>query len=461
MLPAVSSRSFSLRKLTGSVACVLLAACSSDPAPSPGPPSSLRDVDASAVSARNIRVSWTPFGNGTVAILRAVSGSDAFTEVARKPGNHGRFLDLALDPDTTYAYRLARCEKNVCQTPYETEPVTTLPTEFPPIDLKVASSGFDDDIVVFGTYGISATLFTEGHMIAVDRAGRAIWEYATHEHGPISEVQPLANGTLATGQYQILVQIDLDGRELYRWSGGSAHHDIDRLPDGRFAFLFFDPFEVAPGVSWLGDGVHILDEAGAQVAWEWRAQDHIPVTDFHPKDIRANETGMGYNWTHANAITVDDEGTKVRINIRNLNRIYQVDVATKQTDWIMGDGGDFGEGLWDHCHDPEFLDDHHVLLFDNGMYRTPSHSRVIEVEFDPQQKTAQIVWEHRESPDFFSPALGSAHQQNNGNVFVTDGMNGRLFETTRRHEKVWELTVKKGFWIYKAVTVPRSFFTEW
>lgn len=298
-------------------------------------------------------------------------------------------------------------------------------------------------------------------MAAVDRDGRIMWEYATYEWGPITEVQPLDDGTIATGQYQHLVQIDLDGTELYRWTETSAKHDIDRLPDGRWAFLFFDAFESEPGYTRLGDGVILLNQAGTAVEWEWRARDHIPWDDVNEADLDNIEMGLGHDWTHANAITFDDAGTKVLVNIRNLNRIYKIDVATKETDWIMGDGGDFGAGLWDHCHDPQFLDDNHVLIFDNGLQREPSFSRVIEVEFDAEDKTAEIVWEYRETPDFYSFALGSAQLQDSGNILVTDGINGRVLEVTRDKQKVWEVLIEKYYWSYKAVSVPRSFFTEW
>jgi hypothetical protein len=102
------------------------------------------------------------------------------------------------------------------------------------------------------------------------------------------------------------------------------------------------------------------------------------------------------------------------------------------------------------------------MIMDNGLRRPdPKFSRAIEVEFDPDAKTAEVVWEYRETPDFYSFALGSAQKQDNGNVLIVDGTNGRLLEVTPDKRKVWELKVETYYWIYKAVTVPREFFTEW
>ena len=436
----------------------LLCGCSS----SDHAPSSLQDVQAVAVSARNIRISWTPQDGAEVVIQRSVPGSPAFIEVARKQSTHGRFLDLGLDPETPYAYKLTLCRDDVCETPFSTGAIATPPTEFPSVELTVAATGTADDLVIFGTYRLSATVFKEGHMVAVDRTGKIVWEYATHEWGPITEVQPLADGTLVTGQFQTLVQVDLDGREVYRWTGTDAHHDIDELADGRLGFISADPFESEPGYTRMGDAIRILNHERTAIEWEWRARDHIVLSDANELDLQDNLLGLGHDWTHANALTFNADASKVIVNLRNLNRIYQIDVATKQTDWIMGEGGDFGAGIWDHSHDPEFLDEHHVLIMDNGMRRPePQFSRVIEVEFDPAAKTSAVVWEYRETPDFYNFALGSVHRQDNGNVFITDGTNGRLLEVTREKQKVWELKVEKYFWVYKAVTVPREFFTAW
>jgi hypothetical protein len=128
----------------------------------------------------------------------------------------------------------------------------------------------------------------------------------------------------------------------------------------------------------------------------------------------------------------------------------------------MGEGGDFGAGLWSHPHDPQFLEPGRLLMFDNGFRRpgNEEYSRIIEIEYDPVAGTSEVVWEYRETPDFYDFAQGACHQEESGNVFVTDSLNGRVFEVTRDKRVVWELEVQAR-WIYKAITVPRTFFTEW
>ncbi|MCL2823300.1 MAG: aryl-sulfate sulfotransferase [Polyangiaceae bacterium] len=445
--------------ITGLVIAGSAIGCGRDD-PAKDPPSTLTGVDISVVSPRNVRIRWQPLEGGQVVIRRAVPGEE-FLEVGRKASTHGRFLDLALEPLGSYAYQLVMCRDDSCEAPFESEVVSTPESAFAAFDITVPSENPDDAVAIFGVYRVSPELFREGHMGAVDRAGNVLWEYVTDEWGPITEVQPLPDGTIATGQFMYLVQIDLDGTELFRWSETTARHDIQKLPDGRWAFLRFDPFE-HDGFLFMGDGISVLNREGTAVEWQWMARDYIDLADRNEEDFAITEFANARDWTHSNAFTFTDDASKVFLNVRNLNRIYKIDVKSKGIDWIMGDGGDFGAGIWDHSHAPQFLSKDRVLIFDNGYRREPpKYSRVIEVQFDPEKLQAEVVWEYRETPDFYSFALGGAEMKPNGNVFITDGTNGRLLEVTRDHKRVWELKLRYEYWTYKAVTVPLSFFTDW
>jgi hypothetical protein len=95
------------------------------------------------------------------------------------------------------------------------------------------------------------------------------------------------------------------------------------------------------------------------------------------------------------------------------------------------------------------------LVFDNG-YTDPllnpgkaatngaptrDHSRVIE--FNPRDPD-HPVWVYKASmsgrPDwwFFSSFISAAQRLPNGDTFITEGMNGRMFEVTPAGEIVWE-----------------------
>lgn len=430
------------------------------------PTSSGIDVlDYSAVSARNVRIRWTPLASGTLRIERAQDGGD-FVQVAVRPAHKGRFLDLALEPTASYRYRLAHCSGDTCSPPEVLDALATPPSLLPPFELEVPPQDTDDDLVVFGLYNLDPDFVDLARMVAVDREGTVVWEYfrETTNLAPVTEVHLLDDGTLATGHNMSFVRIDLDGTQLYRYDGNTAHHDIDPTSSGGFIFLTFDVFADELGEPVLGDGIEII-EAGAQYpSWFWLARDHIPRTDREPIDWANVMFGIGHDWTHANALTFDEAAGRIYVNIRNLNRLYCIDYPSGAVLWIMGDGGDFGEGLWAHSHDPVFLADNRLLMFDNGALRPGTnleYSRIIEVEFDADQRRADIVWEYRETPDFYAFAQGAVSVQPNGNIFVTDGINGRIFEITRDKSTVWQLRLPAGWWTYKAITVSRDVFTDW
>lgn len=156
----------------------LLQACGSDDSTSPAPPPAavpnIKQIDVAATSARNVRITWKPEADAQIGIQRRGPGDTGFAEVGRRAGSHGRFLDLALDPGQRYSYRLVACIADTCGTPSAAFDVTTPASELPPMHVTVPATGTADDIVVFGTYLVSETVFEEGHMAAVDRAGRIV-----------------------------------------------------------------------------------------------------------------------------------------------------------------------------------------------------------------------------------------------------------------------------------------------
>ena len=96
-------------------------------------------------------------------------------------------------------------------------------------------------------------------------------------------------------------------------------------------------------------------------------------------------------------------------------------------------------------------------MFDNGNYRSPPYSRVIEVDVDAAAKSCKVVWEYRESPDFYADALSAAYRLASGDTLITDGTNGRLLQVDHQGKKRWEARAP-ACQIYQAKAVPRAFF---
>jgi hypothetical protein len=115
----------------------------------------------------------------------------------------------------------------------------------------------------------------------------------------------------------------------------------------------------------------------------------------------------------------------IMISLRNLNMIAVLDGETLAVKWSM-------TGPFLRQHDPDFLPNGHILLFDNrkgGARQTFGHSRVLEI--DP--RTSSVVWSFSGTPEqpFYTDARGKLEQLPNGNVLVTEAQAGRVFELAR------------------------------
>jgi len=427
------------------------------------------NVQIAAVSPRNIRIQWSPMDQDVeVVILRDDYSDGNFVEVARKPGPHGRFLDLALSPITSYQYKLTACGQDGCGDPVVTEEAITPPSDLPNLPVNVHTEKASNLVVFFGLAASTDGANSPSRFVAMRKDGTIVWEYYTPHDGTASEIELLSDHKIAVVKYLSMSLVDLDGTELFQNNERTAHHDIDQMADGRFTHLTFDSFDNPNQLDTvkklLGDGIVILGQDHKTVEWSWMSKDHISTDDSNWWDMQSDFLGMGRDWTHSNAVIFDEAHGWVYLNVRNLNRFYKIAYPSGEVLWVMGDGGDFGQGLWSHAHDPHFTAPNKFMLFDNGRLRsgtTQLFSRAIEIEFDAEAKTASIVWEYRENPDFFADALGSAEPHDDGTVLITDGPNARLFEVTREKEKTWEMKIGTGWAIYKAVSAPESFLTEW
>ncbi len=304
-------------------------------------------------------------------------------------------------------------------------------------------------------FNVMTTYSLFGIINAVNMDGTLAWEFVSSTTLPIWEVEVLPNGNLlAIGGYRIYEIADPACSGDIIWHYGEygeleVHHDLDVLSDGKIIFLYYDLVRL-PGWGWtISDGIKIYDRENDEIVWDWRAVDHLPTNHHCSKCIQnfwMADWKIGRDWTHSNSITFDEEDSAIYLNLRNLNQIAKISYPSGEILWILGDSGDFGEGLLHHAHDPEFLPNGNILLFDNGIHSSIPvfGSRVIELAYEPHDGTAEVVWQYCEFPPVMDTVLGDADRLPNGNTLITSGTHGRLVEVTPAGRKVWELQLSPG-----------------
>jgi hypothetical protein len=114
------------------------------------------------------------------------------------------------------------------------------------------------------------------------------------------------------------------------------------------------------------------------------------------------------------------------VSLRNLDAIAVLDPDSGKVVWAA-------RGPWRAQHDPSFLDNGRLLLFDNlGSSRG---SRVLE--FDPRTQAFPWVYPGDDRPPFFSKIRGMAQRLPNGNTLIVNSDGGEVFEVTPGREVVW------------------------
>ena len=116
------------------------------------------------------------------------------------------------------------------------------------------------------------------------------------------------------------------------------------------------------------------------------------------------------------------------VTVRHQNLVAIVDLDRERLLWT------WGPDEVEYPHEARWLENGHVLLFDNGS-EARGYSRILEV--DPA--TGRIVWDYRapRPRDFLSESRGTVQALGNGNVLIASSNQGVVFETSRSGELVW------------------------
>jgi hypothetical protein len=122
---------------------------------------------------------------------------------------------------------------------------------------------------------------------------------------------------------------------------------------------------------------------------------------------------------------------QVLLSFRELSTLAVMDLARPAIVWAR-------RGEWHRQHDPDFLENGHLLVFDNqGDWDRGGRSRVIE--YDPA--TSAIVWRYPTDPadtGMTNNYRGDQQRLPNGNTLITIFQKSRVVEVTPAGEVVWD-----------------------
>lgn len=308
-------------------------------------------------------------------------------------------------------------------------------------------------------YVCYAPIYSEGEVYLLDLEGNAVHRWDTgYPAGLWGYLLP--NGNLFYGGQDpdqgeqgrfgawqlfrggVMLEINPQGKVVWEHHDDHHHHDARRTDAGGAIYLTVEPMSaelaaqvpggVADGDATMWADVIVEVDANGNRVWEWHVLDHL-----EPASYPLTFNDARHEWSHGNTVVpVPGQGAagdKVLASFRNISTVLLIDKASGQIDWELG------PSLLAQQHDPNLLDNGHLLVFDNGCHRLNSplsFSRVLEI--DPA--TEKIEWVYQDLPlvDFFSPFISGARRLANGNTLITEGCAGRMFQVTATGEVVWE-----------------------
>ena len=257
-------------------------------------------------------------------------------------------------------------------------------------------------------------------------------------------VLPLDDGGVLAVHDRIgMVRLDRESNVVWA-RANRAHHAVIASERGTFYFLAVER-EV---VDWMDPARRILHEYVVEMNGDgeelrrfslleaFRRSSFAPLLNAAPAD----------DPTHANSLQELDGRFAGRIpafrrgalltSMRHMSAISVVDPDRGVVEWAAA-------GQFRFQHEPILLDSGNLLVFDNygdsdrlGLtVHDEGRSRVLEM--DPA--TRQVVWSYdNEDGGLFTSCCGAAQRLPNGNTFIVESNNGRIFEVTPEREIVWE-----------------------
>jgi hypothetical protein len=312
-------------------------------------------------------------------------------------------------------------------------------------------------------------LFPEtGHIKPDELVPRTNW------NGEIHGAYPLPDGSIIFNfNYMGSARLDRCGRTLWTLPR-MTHHAVTRASDGTFLIpsaRYIEGQSRFPTLHppYTEDTILKITEDGKVVS-ETSVLDIFYGNNY--QGLLFMRRGRG-DMTHTNDI---DELTPelasrfpmfatgdLMLSMRMGSMILVVDPATMRLKWYQA-------GPWLGQHDPDFLENGKILVYNNNYDGTEDGSLFGNgniMELDPA--TRAITYRYGTAPGqaFYAESSGKHQELPGGNVLVTEAKAGRVFEFDRNGQIVWEFInrydEKDAALITEATRYPESYFkvTDW
>ena len=344
-----------------------------------------------------------------------------------------------------------------------------LPSDFPQLYISVLSNPDSGYIFLsnFDASGFNSSLpvISQPYLMILDNSGRPFFYKKMSKFCIDFKLQP--NGLITYFDSKIGYFYALNNQfsivdSFYCGNGFfTDFHELQILPNGHYLVIGYDDQKVDmskivvggdTNATVMGKVIQELDE-NKYVVFQWRSWDHYNITDA-TDDISLTDSLIDY--VHTNAIELDTDGN-ILISNRHMDEVTKINRETGDIIWRLGGKNNEFTFINDnigfsHQHDIRRLSNGDITLFDNGnLHYSQLQSRAVEYKLDEQNKTAELVWQFRNTPDETAFAMGDVQRLSNGNSIIGWGA-GRpaVTEVTLNGLKEFELSLAENVFNYRA-----------
>jgi hypothetical protein len=201
--------------------------------------------------------------------------------------------------------------------------------------------------------------------------------------------------------------------------------------------------------------VQQLDIASGQRLWEWRASDHIPLSE----STDPIPDGEPWDYVHFNSISLDGDGDLI-LSARHTDAVYNVSRETGEIVWRLGGpASDFElpeELVFRRQHDAQWHTDGTISIFDNATDDNADEAqpRGIVLRLDEADGTVELVRELAPPRTTNSSSQGNFELADEGTATVGWGSSNLFTGYGSDGSVVLDGAMPGGFSSYRAYRAP-------
>lgn len=251
-------------------------------------------------------------------------------------------------------------------------------------------------------------------------------------------------------EYNGMVRLDRCGNVVWRVNH-QTHHQIYEDGEGNLWTSGLEvrngPLDRLPRMPVpLEEELMLKISPNGEILKQWSLLDSFYQSELHSILFASGFDKLQhefYNITHINDVEILEESIAdqfegldagdIMVSIRNQNMIAVIDPDDGRIKW-------WRIGPFIRQHDPDFLPDGRISVFDNNRDDNEGSlfggSRILII--DPQSTAVEVEYIGTEEHPFYTTLMGAHQTLPNGNVLITESFAGRAFEVTPNGEIVWE-----------------------